>query len=64
MSRPVCVECGEKAVGEYSGPCSVCKAPTCPRHTYYYVDESNIAVTRNALPKCLLHRDRNPAVPA
>lgn len=50
-----CFECGQPAKGKYSGPCSVCGLPTCPRHTHYYVDDANRAVTVGARPKCAVH---------
>ena len=53
-----CVTCGERisaAERKYSGPCVECGAVTCPKHTVFYVDESNIAITGRARPKCLEH---------
>ena len=53
-----CVECGTRvraADRKYSGPCAICGAATCPRHTYFYADESNAAVTASARPMCRDH---------
>lgn len=32
--------------------CSKCGAVCCDRHLYFYVDENNIAITRNSRPYC------------
>lgn len=59
--RKACVECGSRATNiKYSGPCANCGAATCPRHSYFYSDESNTAITDHAQPMCLIHRDRDP----
>jgi len=51
-----CVVCGEKAnQPKYGGPCSVCGVATCPKHTYFYADESNAAITASARPRCKEH---------
>lgn len=59
-----CVECSRATHPrtKYAGPCSVCGATTCPKHSYFYTDESNAAVTAAARPTCLIHRDRYPGI--
>lgn len=32
--------------------CSQCSESFCPKHIYYYIDESNIAITKNSKPHC------------
>jgi len=60
-NRPPCVECSSRATQvKYAGPCASCGAETCPRHSYFYADESNAAITASARPMCLIHRDRDP----
>lgn len=52
-------ECGasvKAADRKYTGPCAECGAATCPAHTWFYTDESNIAISRSARPKCEAHR--------
>lgn len=41
---------------KYSGACAECGTTTCPKHTFYYVDEANIGITNAARPKCFYHR--------
>ena len=54
MSRwSSCFECGKAAHDRYK--CAKCGAVICPRHTYYYADESNAAITKSARPKCWVH---------
>jgi hypothetical protein len=48
-----CFECGKAAHIRYT--CTECDAPLCPRHAYYYADEANGAITKNAKPKCNVH---------
>lgn len=55
----VCGECGTtvtRADRRYAGPCADCGQMTCPQHTFFYVDESNRAITDAARPKCEKHR--------
>lgn len=52
--------CGRKITATdraYSGPCADCGTPTCPKHTFFYTDEANIAITSRARPKCIYHRE-------
>ena len=57
MSRLIlCAVCGQKAnQRKYGGPCTVCGMPLCPKHTYFYADESDpaIGLTRNQQLKIL-----------
>jgi hypothetical protein len=32
--------------------CSLCNQLFCGKHIYFYIDESNIAITRNSKPHC------------
>jgi hypothetical protein len=32
--------------------CSKCADSFCGRHIYYYIDEANIAITKNSKPHC------------
>lgn len=32
--------------------CSECSQSFCQRHIYYYIDEANIAITKNSKPYC------------
>lgn len=53
-----CVECGDPITAadrKYSGPCTHCGALTCPKHTHFYVDESNGAITLSSRPYCIEH---------
>lgn len=54
-----CVTCGEPTAArdrKYAGPCAVCGADTCPKHTYFHTDESNVAITNSARPMCETHK--------
>jgi len=54
-----CAFCDEPANrGKYAGPCSTCGVATCPAHTYFYIDDSNIAITNGARPTCRAHAER------
>jgi hypothetical protein len=45
-----CWICGNKP----DRRCGKCGADICPTDTRYYVDEANIAITRNAIPECAM----------
>lgn len=47
---PNCVICGEQS----DRWCGKCGRDICLPDTRYYVDEANIAITRNALPECTI----------
>lgn len=54
----LCHECGDQVFKKTESSrylavnCSVCHEWFCNRHIYYYADESNIAITNSARPKC------------
>ena len=47
-----CTECPAEANGKHGGPCSKCGNPLCPKHAFFYVDESNAAISSSARPEC------------
>jgi len=49
-----CTECSAPVKGKYSGSCRKCGADTCPKHTHFYVDESNVSITRGSPPQCVV----------
>lgn len=58
MSSSTC-PCGAiiaAADRKYAGPCAECGTPTCPKHTFFYTYESNIAISNSARPKCFYHK--------
>ena len=43
-----CRRCGDPA----SYICGKCGAPACASDTFFYVDDTNAAITRNSTPEC------------
>jgi hypothetical protein len=44
--------CGCDVKKKDSFQCTGCNQMFCGKHIYYYIDEANIAITRNSRPYC------------
>lgn len=63
----ICTECNAQILKKDTFICSYCKAHFCPKHIGSYVDESNIAITKNSPLYCaedykLIYRASTPTV--
>ena len=47
-----CKDCAIKLYKKDSHICTDCKETCCGKHIYFYVDESNRAITKNSPPLC------------
>lgn len=48
-----CSSCDQKLYQKIDwGKCAKCKEINCTRHIYFYVDESNRAITKSSKPYC------------
>jgi hypothetical protein len=48
-----CSACGNKIYKKDSFTCAKCGAVLCGKHAYFYVDESNIAITKSSPALCI-----------
>ena len=44
--------CGCEVKKKETYQCNMCNEHFCGRHIYYYIDEANIAITKNSKPHC------------
>ena len=52
MTSQIVAKCGCDVAKKDMLQCNGCNEHFCGRHIYFYIDEANIAITKNSRPHC------------